>query len=217
MHMKNLKIHLLTITLMAFAIQLNAQFNPEARGYLDDALAKLQSGDGIQMHYEVSEVTQNETEALSEGTVYMKGKLYRVESDDFMVFFDGKDQWIYRPDDQELMIQAPDTTNLDENNPVSMLTRYKTGFKFDVKEETENFVVVNMIAQDQYSPYIMVTVKLNKVKKEFVSLQMLMRDENAIRINLTYDETHKKYAASFFNFAALGLPVKETVDLRENN
>lgn len=211
-----MKFRLFYLMIFVGLIPLKAQFNPEVRSYLDDAMDKLKTSSGVQMHYRVNDVTHNQSEELAEGTVYMKGDLYRVESEEFMVVFDGTDQWIYRSADKELMIQSPDSSSLDENNPVNMLTSYKSGFKFDLKQETDSFVVVNMIAQDPYSPYIMVTVKLNKVKKEFVSLQMLAKDESAFRISLNYESSNKKFSETFFNFNALGLPVNETVDLREN-
>ncbi len=211
-----LKLHWILVLILAGILQLHAQFNPEVRVHLDDALDKLKSGKDIQLHYLVSDVTQKEAEVLSEGTVYMKGEKYKVLSEDFIVFYDGKDQYIYRPDDEEVMIQPLDTTALDENNPVSMLLSYKTGFKFDLKEETGEMMAINMVAQDPYSPYILITVKLNKQKKEFVSLQMLAKDESALRIDLHYETPGEKLNAAFFNFNAQGLTVKETVDLREN-
>lgn len=209
-------ISIFIISLIGFTVQLDAQFNPEARAFLDDALEKLQGDEIIELEYSVNQIVQNEMEELSVGNVFMKGDLYKVISDEFLVIYDGTDQWIYRPDDEELMIQAPDSASVDESNPVNMLKSYKTGYKFDLKEETDSFVVINMVAQDPFSPYILVTVKLNKVKKEFVSLTMLMRDENALKINLTYKNSEERLDADLFNFNALGLPVIETVDLREN-
>lgn len=192
-----------------------SQYNPDSRKHLDDALEKLQSNKGTKMEYSLFQIDFSGEEELSAGVVFMQNDNYKVVSEEFVVISNGVDQWIYRPEDKELMIQTPDSLEADESNPVNLLSSYKNGYKFDVQLENDKEILVNLIPEDSFSPYLLVTVRLNKVEKEFVSLKMTMKDESALRIDMKYVDKEISLDEDFFNFDKLGFEVLETIDLRE--
>lgn len=213
--MKNKLPLIVSLVFLANMGWLKAQFNPESRAHLDQALEQLTQSSGVQLAYEVHQLTTNSENTISEGKLWMKGSLYRLENDEMMVLYDGVDQYIYRADDEELMIQKADTSMADESNPLSVLKSYKNGYKYDIKEENDSVIVINMISQSQFNPYLMVTVAVNKKKKEIVSLKMLLRDETALKIDLKYIEKNIKLPKLFFDFKQITVAVSDTIDLRD--
>ncbi len=206
---------LLTLFIILSGMLASAQFNPEAQKYLDDAVAQLHSGKGLKLKYTVSEVTNSSDLPFAEGVLYLLNEAYRLESDDMQVFFTGKEQWIYNTDAKELMIQSVDTSQMDDSNPISVLKKYNTGYKYDIEKETDEIIVINMVSQNQFNPYLLVTVKINKLKNEVVSLQMLMHDESALKIDLQYLNKNMVLDSAFFDFKDKGFEVSDTIDLRD--
>ncbi len=205
---------LLSLILLGNIYHLKAQFNPETQSYLDKAVAKLQGNSGIELAYDMNGGSTSEGLLLSEGKLWLKGDLYRLETEDMVVINDGKNQWVYRSDDQELMIQTVDTTQMDDTNPLAVVKNYHNGYQFDVQKETDSTIVVNMVSQDQFNPYLIVGLELNKHKNEIVSIKMLLRDETNIVIKLDYVNQDLKLKDTFFDFSRLNREVSDTIDLR---
>ncbi len=205
---------LLTLVLLGNITWLKAQFNPEAQTYLDKAVKVLHESSGLEMDYVISEVTATSDMPFSEGKLFIKSDLYKLVSDEMMVYFDGKEQWVYNVLDKEVMVQTMDTAQLDDSNPISVLKSYDKGYKYDIQKETNENVIINMVSQNQFNPYLLVTVKINKVKNEVTSITMLLRDESALRIDLTYVNKNKKLTDDFFNFKKSSYEVADTIDLR---
>ena len=60
------------------------------------------------------------------GTFLMKGEKFTFSSNEIQVYFDGKTQWAYMPEINEVSITNPTEKELAQTNPLALLQAYSS-------------------------------------------------------------------------------------------
>lgn len=123
---------LLTIWMLALLpFCLGAQTDSKAAEVLDKVLAELSESSGIRADFIGTE----------NGFLLLKGEKFYLNSSGIQSWYDGKTQWSYVADTEEVNISHPTPKELQSINPYLILIRYKTDFAYTYKgERTRNGV-----------------------------------------------------------------------------
>ena len=117
--MKKLFFALLTLLL---PYCLSAQTD-KAKAVLDKVISTFTEEGGIQIDFEGTE----------KGTIVMKGDKFYLHSGQIQSWYDGKTQWSYVADTEEVNISHPTPEELQGINPYFILVNYQENFESSYK------------------------------------------------------------------------------------
>jgi hypothetical protein len=80
----------------------------------------------------IREDIMRETRGEGEGIIWMKGFQYRMEVDEYMVYFDGEKQYSYNTDMEEVYVSEPnpDDAGYLQAVPMSVILTYQQDFRY---------------------------------------------------------------------------------------
>jgi outer membrane lipoprotein-sorting protein len=118
--------YILTIVLFINSIfNLDAQKTPDSEELINRFIQSIQSS---AIHSGFS-ITSTEKNALNSqrfsGKLLLKGNQFYLEMEDMLVWFNGKTQWVYLKQSNEVSITEPSEEEIAEVNPVAVLTAFK--------------------------------------------------------------------------------------------
>ena len=198
---------LLTIgMLVLLPYYLGAQTDRKAEEVLDKALSELSKTSGIRADFAGTE----------QGFLLLKGEKFYLNSGGIQSWYDGKTQWSYVADTEEVNISHPTREELQAINPYLILMRYKTDFDYNYKgTQTRNGVKGHEIV---------LTPKHSgnrEVIRVFIShshqpLAIKVEQDGRImsEINVIKYQTNQKLEDGMFRFNKSLYPNAEIIDMR---
>lgn len=199
----------------------------KAKGILDEVAAKTKTYTTIKaefttvMEKQVSNTETKVTETQS-GTLHLKGNKYKLEFKGQTIFCDGKTQWTYIKESNEVQINnAPDPKETDTPNPVNIFTIYEKGYKYKYeKEDVVNGVKVDIVnlyplAADK-KPYHTIRLTIDKVKKQIIAVKIINKNGTFTTISVKNFTTNTEMADTVFTFNKADYKGVEEVNLKEN-
>ena len=197
---------LFTLWMLAFLPYcISAQTDAKAAEVLDKVLEDL-SDNGIRADFEGSET----------GFLLLKGEKFYLNNGNVQSWYDGKTQWSYVADTEEVNISHPTPEELQGINPYLILMRYKTDFNYTYKgsltrngvkgheiiltsKHTEHSEIIRVFVSSAYQPLAMRMEQNGKVLSE---------------INVTSYKTNQKLEDGMFQFNRSLFPNAEVIDMR---
>ena len=191
------------LTLLPYCI--SAQTDAKAAEVLDKVLEDL-SDNGIRADFEGSET----------GFLLLKGEKFYLNNGNVQSWYDGKTQWSYVADTEEVNISHPTLEELQGINPYLILMRYKTDFNYTYKgSQTRNGVkgheIVLTPKHSEQSEVIRVFIS-----KTYHPLAMKMEQngQTLSEITVTSYKTDQKLEDGMFRFNKSLFPNAEIIDMR---
>ena len=184
---------------------ISAQTDAKVAEVLDKVLEDL-SDNGIRADFEGSET----------GFLLLKGEKFYLNNGNVQSWYDGKTQWSYVADTEEVNISHPTLEELQGINPYLILMRYKTDFNYTYKgSQTRNGVkgheIVLTPKHSEQSEVIRVFIS-----KTYHPLAMKMEQngQTLSEINVTSYKTDQKLEDGMFRFNKSLFPNAEIIDMR---
>ena len=185
---------------------ISAQTDTKAAEVLDKVLEDLSDSNGIRADFEGSET----------GFLLLKGEKFYLNNGNVQSWYDGKTQWSYVADTEEVNISHPTLEELQGINPYLILMRYKTDFNYTYKgSQTRNGVkgheIVLTPKHSEQSEVIRVFIS-----KTYHPLAMKMEQngQTLSEINVTSYKTDQKLEDGMFRFNKSLFPNAEIIDMR---
>ena len=185
---------------------ISAQTDAKAAELLDKVLEDLSDSNGIRADFEGSET----------GFLLLKGEKFYLNNGNVQSWYDGKTQWSYVADTEEVNISHPTLEELQGINPYLILMRYKTDFNYTYKgSQTRNGVkgheIVLTPKHSEQSEVIRVFIS-----KTYHPLAMKMEQngQTLSEINVTSYKTDQKLEDGMFRFNKSLFPNAEIIDMR---
>ena len=185
---------------------ISAQTDAKAAEVLDKVLEDLSDSNGIRADFEGSET----------GFLLLKGEKFYLNNGNVQSWYDGKTQWSYVADTEEVNISHPTLEELQGINPYLILMRYKTDFNYAYKgSQTRNGVkgheIVLTPKHSEQSEVIRVFIS-----KTYHPLAMKMEQngQTLSEINVTSYKTDQKLEDGMFRFNKSLFPNAEIIDMR---
>lgn len=157
--------------------------------------------------------------STEKGTLYLKGNSFKVEMSTVDIICDGKTQWYYMKDVNEVQITNYDA-NAQEISPNNIFTMYDKGFKAlwveekNVKGRMLDFIELVPKENQERKEYTKVKLTIDRKAKEITQSEILFRSGRNMKYLVTQQVRNINLAANFFSFDPKTKPGIQVVDLR---
>lgn len=192
--------------MLVAAMLATSSFAQSAKFVLDKAAATVTASSGVKANFRMTTTTGN-----TSGTIAIKGKKFFATTPQAKVWFDGKTQWTYLKNNDEVNISNPTEAQLQAINPYNFITLYKRGYTYTMNTAGTNYVV-HLTADNTNKKIKELFITVNKKSYEPMQIKMLQGKKWT-----TFDITSIKkqnIADSQFRFNSADFPKAEIIDLR---
>ena len=170
-----LKKIIFSIAILVFSAQLSvAQNNPQAEKILTDLLTMAKTN-AIKTNFKLIATDKNNLQGLaSSGVFTLKGAKFVLEMSDMKVWFDGKTQWAWVEQNNEVSITEPSEKELAETNPMAILSGYKSKctIKFSAKAKSAQNYCIEMLPKAGSKDITKIEVQVNKASGGLSSIKL---------------------------------------------
>ena len=199
-------IRIAAIALFTFQSSLFTANAQSAKSVLDKAAASVTVASGVKANFRMTTTTGN-----TSGTIAIKGKKFYATTPQAKIWFDGKTQWTYLKNNDEVNVSNPTEAQLQAINPYNFINLYKNGYTYTMNTAGTNYVIhLTSNNADRKIKELFITV--NKKSYEPMQVKMLQGKKWT-----TFDITSikkEKIADSQFRFNSKDFPKAEIIDLR---
>lgn len=199
------KIYLLALAL-SLAVSVFAQKDKQAREVLDKTAAALKQAEGVRATFG----------GTAQGTLLLKGDRFYLSSGGIQSWFDGKTQWSYLEDSEEVNVSHPTPEELQTINPYSLLSIYKNGYNYKyagVKSRNGKQGYEVILTPEKKQDIASITLFVSKTYQPvYIKVEQSNKSVNEIMVN-SY-QTHQPLDDATFTFDKKKFPNAEVIDLR---
>lgn len=197
----------LAVLLMGIAwLQAVAQQDAKAESILNKMAATYRQAGGISLTFG----------GTQRGKLLLKGDKFYLESGGIQTWFDGKTQWSYVSQNEEVNVSTPTPEELQSINPYALLTSYKKSFNYRYMGEKtrqgkrgQEILLTPKASQDVKS--ITLNVKENG-SPVYIAIQLPNGDKQEFQVS-SY-QTGVNLPDATFRFNKQKYPKAEIIDLR---
>ena len=193
------------ITLLALIATLSMSAQT-AQQVLDKTASVVAAKQGAQASFTIKGEHLN-----TSGTIAIKGRKFHASTPQAIVWFDGKTQWTYMKNNDEVNVANPTEAQLQAINPYTFIYMYKQGYTLDLKKKGANYEV-HLTAQNKQRgiPEMYITVN----QKTSVPSQIRMRQKSGWTTIDIRNFQKKNLSDAVFRFNSKDYPNAEVIDLR---
>ena len=145
------------------------------------------------------------------GTIAIKGNKFNAHTPQATVWYNGKTQWTYMKNTNEVNVSNPTQAQQMSMNPYTFINIYKTGYNSSLKNSGSNYEV-HLIAQNKRRTVQELIITINK--KTYVPSVIKMRQGSSWSTIKVSNFRAKNVSNSTFVFNSKDFPKAEIVDLR---
>lgn len=191
------------ITVALFSLATYAQ---SAKSVLDKAAATISIKSGVKANFKMTGGMGS-----SSGTIIIKGKKFHATTPQATVWFDGKTQWTYVKDNDEVNVTNPNESQLQALNPYNFINLYKKGYDATLNSSGNNYVVhLTATSAERKIRELFITVD----KKTYHPTQVKLLQGKKWTVFDISDLKKQNVSDSQFTFNAKDFPKAEIIDLR---
>ena len=192
--------------------------DPEAKKILDAVSQKFKSYKAVQANF-TYKVENADGKAIStkKGTVFMKGKKYRVSFVGQEIYCDGNTVWTYDKSSNEVTITKPDGSNTITLEKL-FTNFYDQDFLYKLNGETKTggktLEEIEMTPNDKTKPFHKVYLLVNNKTKTIYSTKVLEKNGDRYSYTVNSLNGNANISDTKFVFNKQDYPGVEEVDLR---
>ena len=196
---------LLLFTYFFALLTSNAQDNRIAEKILDKVSMLLSNPEGVRIDFTGSE----------NGYLIMKGEKFYLNNQSIQSWYDGKTQWSYLTDNEEVNISSPTKEEIQAISPYHLLKRYKSDYTY------------LYIGQSKRKGKLVHEINLTSKSDIINDIKLIISDDNKpvailfyrnyklmCEVNITSLQTDSKIDDKLFRFDKTKYPQVEIIDLR---
>ena len=204
--------------LCLFLFNAYSQNDPKAQEILKGVSAKYKSYKTISASFKLNLLDKKTNKAqIQNGTVTLKGSMYRLTLADQDVMSDGKVMWTYLKESNEVQISEAETKS-EGITPTNIFTMYEKGFKTkykgEKKENGKDLQLIELFPEDNKKNYIKILISIVKADKYVNSAQVFDKNGNIYTYSITKFSPDAAVTDDTFTFNKAKFPGVEVVDLR---
>ena len=141
-------------------------FSQDASQILNSLSEKTKSYKNISIDFDFK--YENELEDIREkksGKIIIENEKFKLEIDDQIIVCNGKDQWIYSKETNEVQILEYDRNN-EFMNPKNLLNIYEQGYNYrydkEVKIDSKSYHKIDLFPNEQNNEIIKISLSIGK-------------------------------------------------------
>ena len=198
------KLILLSLCLLV-SLALFSQNEKEARKVLDKASSIICSRSGAKAQF-----SAYSSKYKASGSIAIKGNKFQITTPQAMVWYNGKTQWSYMKQNNEVNVSTPDASQRARMNPYVFVNVYKKGYKMSMKN-VGNSKEIHLTATGKSAIPQMYIIVDNKTSVPS-HVKMLMNGSWTSVVISNF--TRANISDAYFSFNAKDFPKAAIVDLR---
>jgi len=177
------------------------------KSVLDKTAEMLAAQGGITADFAIS----NSQSSQTTGTISVKGRMFYIQTPMANVWFDGKTQWTYVKENDEVNVTNPTESELQAINPYNFINIYRKGYKYTMNTKANSYIV-RLKAIDKSNPIDEMLITVGKKSYVPTSIMMCKNSKwSTISISNFKKTNHNN---SIFKFNKSAYPSAEVIDLR---
>jgi len=181
-------------------------FAQTAKSVLDKAAANITVKSGVQANFKMTGSLGN-----TSGTIAVKGRKFHATTPQAIVWFDGKTQWTYIKNNDEVNVTTPTESQLQAINPYNFINLYKSGYNSTLNKSGKDYVVhLTASSKDKKIRELFITID----KSSYHPTQVKLLQGTKWTIFDIKDLKKQNIPDSQFRFNAKDFPQAEVIDLR---
>ena len=192
--------------IMVAALMSMGSFAQSAKAVLDKAAGTITAQSGVKANFKMT--TAN---GSTSGTIAIKGKKFYATTPQAKVWFDGKTQWTYLKNNDEVNVSNPTEAQLQAINPYNFINIYKRGYTYTMNTAGSDYVI-----------HLMASNADRKIKELFISVNKKSYQPSEVKLLqnkkwTTFTISNLKQVQmddSAFRFSSKDFPSAEVIDLR---
>ena len=198
---------------------LSIQAQDQALAILEKAGEAYNKTSGVQAEFSIEIFAYGgESTAEIQGKIQLKGNKFKLDVGEMITWFDGKNQWFYLVNIQEVNLSNPAPEDLIMINPVMVFQLYKYGFDAryagEKKLGTKIAQHVELIPQEQHSDIQRIEVWFDKQTHRPLRISIRNKDLSGSLINIDKYIIDQEYPDAMFVFQQKAYPGAVVIDLR---
>ena len=154
------------------------------------------------------------SDGSAQGSILLSGNRFKLDTDEFTTWFDGRTQWAYSPRTGEVNISEPTFEELAQINPFAVIGSLKDGYNARRVNAPKGSDRLELTPKHKGGDYSKVTLTLNAATHYPSAIEIVATDGARINIAVTSVKAGKMPDASAFRFNRSLYPRAEIVDLR---
>jgi outer membrane lipoprotein-sorting protein len=204
------------------------QKEPKAKSILDKVSSKTKSYKTIKSDFSYNmENLQDGVNETFEGTVFVKGDKFKLLLMGTETYSNGKNRWVYMPDEDEVNLYDVEKKDRKKNNnnddvlrnPSDLFNIYNKGFKYkyisEVAENGRKLYLIELVPRNKKKSFFKIKVKVDKAKYQLYSIKYFSKDGNRYTIKIKNFKPNVKMNDAMFTFNTKENPDVELIDMRE--
>ncbi|MDE6323598.1 MAG: outer-membrane lipoprotein carrier protein LolA [Paramuribaculum sp.] len=198
--------------LLSFAlsfIAISAMATGNAFEILDRAAAKFTSSPSISAAYNIT-ASGNKFS----GRISFCGDRFSMTSPQILTWYDGKTQWSFNKEDNEVTVTEPTPDELSQINPFVIINSFRNDFDAKTMTAPKGFVKLQLKAKSPKNEVQSAVITLNEKTTMPTQIQLDTKSKQQITIILNSVTTGPAYNIKAFQFYAPNYPGVKIVDLR---
>lgn len=189
-----------------------------AKEVLDATANAFTKGGGIEATFKVDQFNNNnQVKGSVSGVMHIKGKKFQMTTADMITWYDGKTQWSYVKNNEEVNISTPTPEEQQNMNPYAFVYLYKKGYNYSMKETTlrgKSCYEVTLLAKSTKNSLHTIIIDIEKGNYAPLCIRLQQKDKTWARITVQHYTTNRTYKDSDFVFNHKDFPKAEIIDLR---
>lgn len=154
-----------------------------------------------------------------QGEAHIKGDKFKLEMEAMEVWFDGKTQWVFIKEVNEVNISQPTEQEIASISPIALLGMYKNGYSLEKLIETtvngKNAYRIEMVpGTGSNRDFKSLSVAIDRATHTLVQAILTFSNDLRTQIDITKYNANYHYPDSEFTFNPIDYPGVEIVDLR---
>lgn len=195
-----------------------AQNSAQSKTILDKAFSTYETSKGVKADFTFAASENNKSQMQQKGTAIFKGNKFFIETTSLNTWFDGKTQWVFIKDFDEVNISEPTPDEIAAVSPLALLSMYKTGYKFgDPVSKTingKNAFVIELTPTNNRSEFKNIHVAIDKTANNILQVNLTFKNGVKNTIDINSYNTNFNFSDTDFVFNKNKYPGVEIVDLR---
>jgi len=208
--------------LLCAAMSLSGQQDPQADKYLQAVSDQFDMNTPYQIKMDyVREDVMQETYAEGSGVIWMKGLKYRIEVDEYIIYFDGKKLYSQNTENEEVYVSEPDPDQPGylQAVPIKVIKSYAQDFKYRYMGHTQfrgkERVEVQLYPMDITGPYSLMKMFINPATYKLEAIQLKHKEGIQYTMILVEKKEYPALDEQSFTFDPTAFPHTEIIELIE--
>ncbi|MDR0893460.1 MAG: hypothetical protein LBN24_12780 [Mediterranea sp.] len=191
----------------------------QAKQILDHTAEAFRKAGGVTADFRVEVLTNGTTEGEDTGTIQLRGEKFQLTTSSTITWFDGRTQWSYVTQNDEVNISTPTPGELQQLNPYAFLYMYREGFSYrlgaDKNIHGKAATEVILTATNPKQEWERITLCVDRQTYQPLLITLRQRGQaTESRITITGYQTRQRFGDKLFTFDRKEYPQAEIIDLR---